>query len=92
MLWVVIHLWTARDALVLKALSLMLAKPLRLSCHCTHVKGHGGLKATVADVQRHLPQCGDGIGCCDVAIPMTERYFAGFNRSTRAFSHSKKEA
>lgn len=50
----VIHLWSSRDALVLKALSLMLAKPMRLSCHCTHVKQHGGLKATVADAERHL--------------------------------------
>ena len=49
-----IHLWASRDALVLKALSLMLAKPMHLSCHCTHVKHHGGLKATVADVEQHL--------------------------------------
>ncbi len=49
-----LHLWSARDALVLKCLALLLARYLPLSSHCTHVKGHGGLKATVADVQRHL--------------------------------------
>ncbi len=27
---------------------------MRLSSHCTHVKHHGGLKATVADVEKHL--------------------------------------
>jgi hypothetical protein len=51
----VLHLWSSRDALVLKALSLMLAGPLGRSCHCTHLKHHGGLKATVVDVARHLP-------------------------------------
>ncbi|MEH6579730.1 MAG: reverse transcriptase/maturase family protein [Amphritea sp.] len=49
-----IQLWSAIDALVLKAISLVLPGYLRLSCHCTHVKGHGGLKATVNDVQCHL--------------------------------------
>jgi hypothetical protein len=29
----VIHLWSARDALVLKGLSLLLARPLGVSCH-----------------------------------------------------------
>ena len=48
-----IHLWSARDALVLKCLALSLPPYLHLSLHCTHIKGHGGLKATVADVQRH---------------------------------------
>lgn len=51
----VIHLWSARDALVLKALTLLLSRRLSINSHCTHVKHHGGLKATVADVQRHLP-------------------------------------
>ncbi len=50
----IIHLWSARDALVLKCLSLLLPPYLYLSPHCTHVKGHEGLKATVADVQFHI--------------------------------------
>ena len=51
----IIHLWGARDALVLKALSLMLPAPMKLNPHCTHIKDRGGLKATVADVQHHCP-------------------------------------
>jgi len=50
----VIHLWAARDALVLKRLSRLLPRYLGLSRRCTHVKTHGGLKATVARTQRHL--------------------------------------
>ena len=38
-------LWSARDALVLKALTIVLAKQLPVSTRCTHVKGHGGAKA-----------------------------------------------
>lgn len=49
-----LHLWSARDALVLKALTLALAPRLSLSPHCVHVKGHGGLKAAVGRVQRQL--------------------------------------
>ena len=52
----VLHLWSARDALVLKALALVLGPVLRLSPRCVHVKGHGGLKAAVRDVQRRLPE------------------------------------
>jgi len=51
----VIHLWSARDALVLKALALMISPLLRLSRRCVHVKGHGGLKAAVREVQQRLP-------------------------------------
>ena len=51
-----INLWSARDALVLKALAIVLAKHLPVSPHCTHVKGHGGAKAAVRQVMRHL--CG----------------------------------
>ena len=43
----VAHLWSARDALVLKALSLALARHLPASSRCTHLKGHGGLKGAV---------------------------------------------
>lgn len=44
-------LWAARDALVCKALALVLGPVLRVSLQCTHYKGHGGLKATVRDAQ-----------------------------------------
>jgi len=47
-------LWQARDALVLKALTLVLGRVLRVSRHCTHLHGHGGLKATVRAAQAHL--------------------------------------
>jgi RNA-directed DNA polymerase len=51
----VIHLWSARDALVLKVLSNMLSEVLPISPACTHVKGHGGLKSTVCRVYDQLP-------------------------------------
>ncbi len=37
-----IDLWSARDALVLRALAIVLADVLPVSRVCTHVKGHGG--------------------------------------------------
>jgi len=46
-----IELWTARDALVLKALSIVLGQVLPVSSRCTHIKGHGGSKAAVRQVQ-----------------------------------------
>ncbi len=49
-----IDLWSARDALVLKALAIVLTKHLPVSPRCTHVKGHGGAKAAVRQVMRHL--------------------------------------
>jgi RNA-directed DNA polymerase len=49
-----LHLWGARDALVLKALALALGEQLSLSPRCVHVKGHGGLKYAVRGVQQHL--------------------------------------
>jgi RNA-directed DNA polymerase len=48
-------LWSARDALVLKALALVLGKHLPVSSRCTHVKGHGGAKNAVRAVRDHLP-------------------------------------
>ncbi len=50
----VIHLWHSPDALVLKALTLAIAPLLPIPGRCTHVKGHGGLKFAVRDVQKHL--------------------------------------
>ena len=53
-----IHLWSSKDALVLKVLAMSLPCALGLSTHCTHIKGHGGLKATVNAVQAALPEYG----------------------------------
>jgi RNA-directed DNA polymerase len=50
-----IHLWTSQDALVLKMLAIALPDALALSPRCTHIKVHGGLKATVSDLQAALP-------------------------------------
>ncbi len=50
-----IDLWSARDALVLKALSMVMAKVLPVSRTCTHVKGHGGAKAALRQVMARLP-------------------------------------
>jgi len=50
-----IDLWSARDALVLKALSLVVVKHLPISKNCAHIKGHGGGKGAVRQVLRHLP-------------------------------------
>jgi RNA-directed DNA polymerase len=47
-------LWSARDALVLKALTLVLARVLPVSRHCTHIKGNGGAKAAVRQVRAAL--------------------------------------
>jgi hypothetical protein len=51
----VIHLWSARDALVLKALSNMLTEVLPISPACTHVKHYDGLKSTERKARRPLP-------------------------------------
>jgi len=48
-------LWSARDALVMKAFSLVVPQYLPLSAHCTHLKGHGGAKYAVRRVVAHLP-------------------------------------
>jgi hypothetical protein len=50
----VIHLWGSQDTLVMKLMAAVLGSILPLSPRCTHVKGHGGLKQSVLDVQRHL--------------------------------------
>ncbi len=49
-----IDLWSARDALVLKALTIVLSDILPVSRRCTHVRGHGGAKAAVRQVTTHL--------------------------------------
>jgi hypothetical protein len=47
-------LWSARDALVLKALTLVLARVLPVSPRCTHIKDNGGAKAAVRQVKAAL--------------------------------------
>jgi RNA-directed DNA polymerase len=49
-----LHLWSSQDALVLKMLAMALSTALALSPHCTHIKGHGGLKATVSALHAAL--------------------------------------
>ena len=39
-----VHIWSSRDALVLKALSMVLGEVLPVSSRCVHVRGHGGAK------------------------------------------------
>ncbi len=51
-----VDLWSARDALVLKALALVLGEHLPISPRCTHVKGHGGAKAALRQVWAHLAE------------------------------------
>jgi RNA-directed DNA polymerase len=50
-----LHLWSSQDALVLKMLAMALPEALALSSLCTHIKGHGGLKATASALQAALP-------------------------------------
>ena len=52
-----LDLWAARDAVVLKALALLLPTVLPLSKRCTHLKGHGGAKYAVRQALAHLPRC-----------------------------------
>ena len=47
----IVHVWASRDALILKALSIVLARLLPVSPRCTHVKGHGGAKAAIRAVR-----------------------------------------
>jgi hypothetical protein len=51
-----VDLWAARDAVVMKALSLVLPHHLPLSPRCAHLKGSGGLKYAVREVLKALPQ------------------------------------
>ncbi len=49
-----IHVWSSRDALVLKTLAIVLPNHIPVSRRCTHVKGHGGAKAAVRAVRDAL--------------------------------------
>ena len=50
-----VELWSARDAVVLKAMALVLAERLPASSRCYHLDGHGGAKAAVRDAMDLLP-------------------------------------
>ena len=47
-----VELWSSHDALVLKALTLVLSRHLTISPLCVHVKGHGGAKRTAKEIAR----------------------------------------
>jgi len=51
------EIWAAQDALVLKALAIVLHEALHphLSPRCFHLAGTGGLKGAVREVAAHLP-------------------------------------
>ena len=49
-----VDLWSARDALVMKALTIVLQSVLPVSVRCTHLKSHGGLKGAIRQVQAHV--------------------------------------
>jgi hypothetical protein len=51
----VVEVWASRDALVLKALAIVLADVLPVSRSCTHVKGRGSAKAAVRRVTARMP-------------------------------------
>lgn len=52
-----IELYNARDALVLKAISIVLTRALlpELSSNCYHIKGHGGVRGALRRVKTILP-------------------------------------
>ena len=54
----IIELWRSRDAVVLKAMTIVLEKQLRpkLSPRCFHVKGRGGIKKALQDVRQKMDE------------------------------------
>ena len=52
----VIHLWNAEDALVQKAIAIVLGPQWPLSPRCTHMKGHGGVKGALRWLRAKLPR------------------------------------
>jgi RNA-directed DNA polymerase len=50
-----IELWSARDSLALKALTIVLADAFEVSDRCTHIKGNGGSKGAVKQLAAALP-------------------------------------
>ncbi|MFK0730525.1 MAG: hypothetical protein ACFKPT_25590 [Gloeotrichia echinulata GP01] len=53
-----VEYWSSLDALVLKAMAIVLTEHLQphLSPRCFHLAGTGGMKAAVREVARNLPQ------------------------------------
>ena len=49
-----IDIWSARDLVVLKALTIILSKLLPVHVTCTHINGYVGLKAAVKSVSEYL--------------------------------------
>ncbi|NEO79424.1 hypothetical protein [Moorena sp. SIO4G3] len=51
----IIEWWSSQDAMVLKAIAIVLTEHLRpnLSTRCFHLAGTGGLKAAVREVDQH---------------------------------------
>ncbi|KKL73530.1 hypothetical protein LCGC14_2074000, partial [marine sediment metagenome] len=51
-----LEIWSSRDAVVLKALEMMLSERIRseLSAKCCHIKGNRGSKKAVRSVYNHL--------------------------------------
>jgi hypothetical protein len=47
----IIHLWGSQDVVVMKLIANRLTASLPLSSRCTHIKGNGGLKQTIVEVQ-----------------------------------------
>ena len=52
----ILEIWSAQDALVLKALAILLGRTLQLSKRCCHLKGNGGAKKAVREVVEKLPK------------------------------------
>jgi hypothetical protein len=50
----VIDVWPALEALVLKAVAIVLSRRLAIPPSCYHVAGHGGAKAAVRDAMDNL--------------------------------------
>ncbi len=69
-----IDLWSARDALVLKALTIVMAKHLPVSTRCTHLKGHGGAKAAVRQVWARLGGRIQGTSGCLTILEQEEQH------------------
>ena len=53
-----VEVWSAQDALVLKAVAIVLSRAWHdvLSDRCFHLTGRGGAKATVREVATNLPE------------------------------------
>ena len=51
-----VELWSALDALVLKAIAIVLTRRIDLSDRCYHLAGRGGAKAAIRYVVARLPE------------------------------------